>query len=551
VFRGLDRNYWLGLWNGWLVSVGDAFFQPNLILNTFLERLGAANVVIGLIPAVRTGGWLVPQLFMASYLSGRARVNDVYRKMTWFRGGALLVIAGLGFLGGTLPAPTLVALVLVALLVNSVCSGIAGLPWTTVLGKVIPERRRSELLGTRQLFGGLGAFAAGIVARQILDPATGLEFPSSYAVLFLAGALLSAFAWYLWGLVEEPADPNPGDRRSLVQEVRQGVHLIGKDSNLRRYIGSRSLFFLGTIADPFYAIFAIQALGASPAAIGMYLIAFQLFAPASNLLWSWLGRNHGTKAIARYSALAGAGAPTLAMVLMAMPPGPATITAFALVFVLQGAALNGQSTAGHNLLLEIAPRNLRPTYVGLANSVLGVASFAPLLGGLMVDRLGFAPLFAVALTVQLAGWHATRRIIDSYGELAGAKIVEATGPTLAELEMLRRQEPALAGTPDGARHFAFVLGGQVLGAFWLKVAAREALLGGLVVRPDQRGRGISSRLIESAVGLAAGDGADSVVVAISPGLMDAALVRGLLDRHGFIAGREEGDMVRQIPVRVK
>jgi MFS family permease len=546
VFRGIDRNYWLGLWNGWLVAVGDAFFQPNLIMNTFLERLGAPNVTIGLIPALRTGGWLVPQLFMASYLSGRPRVNDVYRKMTWFRGGALLAIAALGFLGGALPAPLLVAGVLAAVLVNALCSGIAGLPWTTVMGKVIPERRRSELFGTRQLFGGLGAFAAGIVARQILDPATGLEFPASYAVLFLAGALLATIAWYLWGLVDEPADPTPGVHRTLLEELRQGPRLVRQDPDLRRYITSRSLFFLGTIADPFYAIFAIQALGATAGAIGMYLIAYQLFTPASNILWSWLGRNHGTKAIARYSALAGAGAPVLAILLLLLPPGPASVTAFALVFVLQGAALNGQSTAGNNLLLEIAPRDLRPTYVGLANSVLGIASFAPLLGGLLIDWLGFGPLFGVALILQLAGWHTSRRIVDSHGELALARIEEASGLALAALEGVRLHETGLAGPPEGARHFAFVLDGEVLGGFWLKLGEREALLGGLVVRPDHRGRGISSRLVEVAAGLAARAGADSVVAVIGAGRRDAALVRGLLERHGFVGGREEGDLVRQI-----
>jgi len=61
-----------------------------------------------------------------------------------------------------------------------------------------------------------------------------------------------------------------------------------------------------------------------------------------------------------------------------------------------------------SLLLEIAPTRDRALYVGLANSVLGVALLSTSVGGLLVDWLGFRGVFLLAAACYAVGlWTAT------------------------------------------------------------------------------------------------------------------------------------------------
>ena len=82
--EGWDRNYRLGIWNGLLVSVGDGFLSVTVVLAGFASRLGASNAVIGLLPAIAMGGWMLPQILVA------ARVRALPYKLPVYRSAALI-----------------------------------------------------------------------------------------------------------------------------------------------------------------------------------------------------------------------------------------------------------------------------------------------------------------------------------------------------------------------------------------------------------------------------------------------------------------------------
>jgi MFS family permease len=63
-----------------------------------------------------------------------------------------------------------------------------------------------------------------------------------------------------------------------------------------------------------------------------------------------------------------------------------------------------------NLLLEIAPGDDRAIYVGLTNTILGVAYISTITSGLLVDRLGYQGVFAIAALFLIVGWWALSRI---------------------------------------------------------------------------------------------------------------------------------------------
>ena len=64
----------MGVMNGVLFGLVDAFFAPSLVLAVFVSRLGGANVLVGLLPAIMAGGWFLPQFFVAGRVQGQKRV---------------------------------------------------------------------------------------------------------------------------------------------------------------------------------------------------------------------------------------------------------------------------------------------------------------------------------------------------------------------------------------------------------------------------------------------------------------------------------------------
>ncbi|HET6260863.1 MAG TPA: hypothetical protein VFG99_01335, partial [Chloroflexia bacterium] len=85
-------------------------------------------------------------------------------------------------------------------------------------------------------------------------------------------------------------------------------------------------------------------------------------------------------------------------------------TSFAAVFVLSGLALGGSRIVNNNMLLSIAPPMERPTYIGFLNTLLGIVIFVPVVGGAVVDTLGFGVLFVASFLVTMLGMIASTRM---------------------------------------------------------------------------------------------------------------------------------------------
>jgi len=65
-----------------------------------------------------------------------------------------------------------------------------------------------------------------------------------------------------------------------------------------------------------------------------------------------------------------------------------------------------------NYLIEIVPVELRPTYTGLMNTAMAVTSLLPVVGGLLVQVLGYQVTFAVTLATTAAGLLLTSTMVE-------------------------------------------------------------------------------------------------------------------------------------------
>lgn len=385
-----DPNYRMAMINGWLASLGDAFFNGGIVLASFAAKLGAPNTVVGLLPSLLGAGAMVPQVFVAPYVARLSRKIELYRRVAWLRAGSLWLVVVATFVLGQHPH-LLLPVFIFGLAANGLFSGISSLPFWEVIGKTVPMERRAGLFSARSLVGGLLGFLTGFVVRFILG--IPLPFPYTYAIIFTLGALAYGYCWYFFGLIKEPLEEGKADRISLALPFR--------DFYFRRFLRVRVLLAVAGMVEPFYAAFAVRQLRQS-GEIGLYLTIFTLSSVLANLLWVQVSRRYGSKALMLVGAGLGTLTPLLALVLPA--------DSYWGVFVLQGSYLAAIGVSTSTYLINLAPDNNRSSYIGLSNTIVGLLSFSPVLGGFLADHIGYVgPMLLASICY---GWalYAGRRL---------------------------------------------------------------------------------------------------------------------------------------------
>jgi MFS family permease len=398
---GWDRNYLYGVLNGWFASLGDGFMNASVVLSSFAAALGASNTVIGLLPAIQTGGWMFPQLLVASRIRHIPRKITVYRRASTIRTLSYLWIVSCTVLLSQKPGLLLVAFVF-GLTANSLASGISGLPWMEVTAKVVPARQRPGFFGVRNLYGGLLALVASFAVRAILG--ADWRFPFDYTLIFALGMLAHSTCWWLFGFIDEPPDPlqEPAHFR---EEVRSVPDTIRDDPDFRSFLVYRTAVAVAALSDPFFTVFALREIGVGKAAIGAFVIVIGVVAPLSNAVWARLAERFGSRRLIRYALACAALAPLAALV---MPRGAGLW--FAVVFVLSSLGAAGLNMGNANFMLGVARPEARGRYIGTANTLVGLAMFASVAGGRFADVLGYRPVFALGVALYALSWVLASRL---------------------------------------------------------------------------------------------------------------------------------------------
>ena len=417
--RHLRRNFSFGVLNGVFFSLFSALLDPSLVLSWFVSQLTTSNFLIGLITPVQQGGWFLPQLVISSYLQRRQRKLPFYARMA----GVRVVIWGLMTLAVFFVEDATVLLVafFALLTIYSLAAGLSGLCFVDIVAKAIPAARRGAFFGWRRFLGGTLALGGSLLVGYILDEGRRLAFPDNYAILFLLSFFVLCAGLGSFALVMEPLEPVNEEKVPLANQFRRALNLPHRDSNYRRFLTMRLLLMAAAeIATPFYIVYAKRALSVPVSMVGVYLMGTTLASFASNLLWGRISDRRGNKLLLALSNSLGLFIPLTALSIVPLAnlwPGLRELAPglFALVFVLSGASKSGVMIGNTNFLLGIAPPDNRPLYIGLTNTVVGIALLATSVGGLIVDLVGFTVLFSLALTFYALALFLTLRLHEPRG----------------------------------------------------------------------------------------------------------------------------------------
>lgn len=393
--RMQENNFKFGVFNGWLVLLADGLMNPSIVIAAFATQLGASNMTIGLIPALSAGMWFLPQLYVASIVRSYPKKLPVYNKMAKIRTTMYMCLALTSFLFIDHPS-LLLTLFMLCIAGSALAAGITGLPWLEVVSKTIPQQERPMFFGIRNLGGGILAFGAGILVRFIMD--SDLQFPYNYSLIFFVGGLIYTAGYAIFGRVQEPDEPVQ-PRSNVLEDIRNIPNMLRNDPELRRFLVARSFVAIAGIAEPFFAVYALKQLHMEPNFIGYFLMVIAGVVPLSNLFWTWVGTDKGSRRVMRIATSIAVLAPVVALL---TPPELPVM--YLLVFVLYSMAQQGYGLAFGSYTLNISPAHDRSRYLGTMNTLMGFMVFAPVAGGFIADHSGFQTVFYVSICAFVLAW---------------------------------------------------------------------------------------------------------------------------------------------------
>ncbi len=421
------RNFILGVGNGVLVNLGMAFVDPFTVLPVFILRLGGSSFLVGLVSALYGAGWFLPQVFVSRIVEARFRLLSIYRDMavlrvvTWF--GATLTV----FYIEPVHATLFLSLFIGCLLLTMLGAGIAAIPFLEITSKTIPVEKRGKYFGTRRFLGGILGIFAGVMVGLILNEHSGGEgllgglsgafgafadrlgllghdFPVNYGIIFLIGGMFTSIGLVLFCFVGEVPAEKVQEPRRLLEHLISGINLVRHDRNYMLFYLVRICWQFTAMAFPFYSTYAIGELGFSEGTVGIFVSLWVGSGVVSNYIWGKVLDRKGNKIVLIITAALSIVSPVILLFihhwLSAGEAAAYSWIIFALIastFFINGLIRSGRFISNITYLLEVAPPDKRPLYVGFMNSFTFPLMLSPAIGGLILSLFGTTVLFSVSL----------------------------------------------------------------------------------------------------------------------------------------------------------
>ena len=407
------RAFW---WDGFWASSSESVLISYLSL--YLLAFGASNSQVGMLSSLSS-------LFAAiAFLPGARLVELIgHRKAT--------VVAS----GGVLSRLPLIALAVVPF----VSSGNAAIwlviavasfrgffayfhvpAWTSLTSDIVPPRMRGRYLASRNFGMSVAALAMAPLAGFLIDRFGGLHgWQLVWIVSFVAGALST---WCYARIPEPPDQPHVVEPQRETGSTQPGFFAeIMRDRNFVSYLVSIGVWNVALMAaGPFFNVYLVKNLHASTFMVGA-LSALPALTGLGGLLF--MGRvmdRRGTKWLMVSSAL----------LIPALPVAWLLVTAAWQVIFIN--AVSGVLWAGYNLSLSnmvmvMSPPERRARYAAAFQTVTMAACFVgPILGGYMIDAMGFHAVFLFSAVGRLAAALILLRYVTAHPheERSGARALE-------------------------------------------------------------------------------------------------------------------------------
>jgi MFS family permease len=377
-----------------LYSLSLSFASMLTILPAFVSKFTSSNLIIGMIPAINVLGWLLPQILAARYvekLSHKKRfilIVGIGERLPWlFIALAVLLLAD---------APPVLELIAFFTFYSIFCfsGGINTPAWLDMMGKIIPEGKRGRFFGFSSFIGSGVGVGGALIAGYLLE---NFSFPGNFAACFMLTFIFIAISLGCIALTREPAYPIVKEPSTLRNYLGQLVAITRNNRNYFFFLIATVIISFSGMATGFFTVHAIGKLSLSGNEIGRFTAITLFFQTVTNPLWGYWGDRKGHKCVMEAGALGA--------VLSAFTAAFANSAGlFYIIFAITGASLSAAMISRLSIVLEFSQPEERPTYIGLANTVKApFSAIAPILGGILGDRLQLPFVFLLTAAIVLIG----------------------------------------------------------------------------------------------------------------------------------------------------
>ncbi len=381
------HNFIYNVLDGMFFGLGIGFASFVTVIPLFVDTLTDSTLLIGLIPAIHTLGWQLPQLFTASRVARLPRYKPMTLTMTLQERWPFFGLAVVALLSATISPALALALTFALLIWQGLGGGLTATPWQSMITKIMPPNRVGLFYGTQSaaanLMAGIGAIAAGALLLR-LDPAPG------FALCFgIAGAAMVVSLVFL-SRTREAATPPPttADSRASFWPMLRGI--LRRDPNFRWFLVARVLAQFAFMAVGFFTIYAVRRFAVDEQTAGVMTGIFLFSQTLAGPLIGLSGDRWGHRQV----YIAGALLMTAAAGLALAAPEAAW---FYGIYALAGVANSVFWTTTMSIVVEFGALAERPYYIGLINTLVAPATLlAPIAGGWLVDAVSFEAMFIAA-----------------------------------------------------------------------------------------------------------------------------------------------------------
>jgi MFS family permease len=381
----LNENEKSSIYNGIASTVSTNMVNGYIPLFA-IGVLGATNQQIGLIVSL-------PSIIgMLALLPGAIWLNRVQSKKnfavisTFFTRLLFSLILFVPFLGSPYAAWALVGLV--ALL--NFPGALSGLSWQSMIGDLVPEKRRGEFFSSRNRYNTIAAmavtFATGVFLQQFHKESA---FP--YQILFLAAFIFALLEIYF--LIRHK-DSMKASEHQLVEPKSRNLSLnVYKHKPYLAFLISALLFsFSAQMAWSLFSIYQIKEANATALWLSMFSVTNQLAQIVSIKWWANAADRRGNSFVLFIAAAGMATAPALTVL-------SANLVYLTLINLWIGLFVSGTNLLLFNQLLKASPEADRTNYIANYNFLLSIIGFiAPQMGVFLLNGMGMnAAMNAISL----------------------------------------------------------------------------------------------------------------------------------------------------------
>jgi len=386
----LRHNITINLLDGALFGLGFGFVYFQTIIPLFVTSLTNSAILIGLAPALHTIGWQLPQLFTAGHIKRARSYKPIVLRNTIHERVPFLMLAVIAVLIPTIGVKASLILTFIALAWQGLGGGFTANAWTSLVAKIIPSESRGTFFGVQGGLVNLTISLAAIGAGYLL---TWLKYPIDFATCFLITSIAMVASYFAIAQTREPVD----NEKIIAEERTHFWHdaniILRRDRNFNWFLVARTLAQFASMGFGFYILYGLRRFDMSTITAGYLTAALTITATFANAGMGWLGDKWGHRSMLIFGALACTASTAFAWF------APSLNWLYP-VQILSGIANVSIWTIGITFTVSFGTETERPTYIGLSNTLITPATIlAPILGGWIVDNIGFHTTFGVSTFV--------------------------------------------------------------------------------------------------------------------------------------------------------